>query len=282
MSKQTCYWCGKQFDSTNAFRGGVNRYNTYCSVRCEKAGENARQKENQRQREQTEKFLRQIGGGNSTIGGLIVAAVVLVFVLIYRSSNRSGEEKTKEIQEIVSAQQKTEEVETQTQQTNTVSLLDESIVVSAEPENIIMPEPLDIPERQIEVFEVEEIIEPEELDLEEEVRPDFSKQRIYQSVEVDEEPQFPNGEHGLLEYIAENINYPQAAMDEGIAGRVFVSFIVEPDGSISNAKVVRGIGYGCDEEAIRIIESLPTLEPGRRRNKEVRVAMTVPVNFKLQ
>ena len=127
-----------------------------------------------------------------------------------------------------------------------------------------------------------DLSENEEIELEESLEPDYSGQTIYQSVEVDEEPKFPGGEHELMEYIADNIVYPQTAIDEGIQGRVFVSFVVEPNGKVTNVEVVRGIGGGCDEEAVRVVQSLPNWEPGVKRGKNVRVAFVVPVKFALE
>ena len=109
---------------------------------------------------------------------------------------------------------------------------------------------------------------------------DYSKQRVFDIVE--EMPSFPDGESELLEYIAKNIKYPQMARESGIQGRVFVNFIVEPDGSVSNVKIIRGIGSGCDEEALRVVKSLPKFNPGKQRGKAVRVSYTIPINFKLQ
>lgn len=143
-----------------------------------------------------------------------------------------------------------------------------------------MLQPVESPEKRVEEIEIEETTGLDETELEKEVRLDFSKQKVYDIVDV--MPVYPDGEHELMDYIANKVEYPQEAVERGVEGRVFVKFIVEPDGSISNAKIIRGIGYGCDEEAIRVIESLPNWEPGRRRNEVVRVAMTVPVNFKLQ
>lgn len=109
---------------------------------------------------------------------------------------------------------------------------------------------------------------------------DFSNQKIYDI--VDEMPVFPGGDYELIKYIDENLNYPKDAMESGIQGRVFVKLIVEPNGSISNAKIIRGLGYGCDEEAIRVVESMPNWKPGQKNGETVRVNMAVPVNFKLQ
>lgn len=98
---------------------------------------------------------------------------------------------------------------------------------------------------------------------------------------VEEMPRFPGGEPELMKYINENIQYPQEAREMGIQGRVFVGFVVEYDGSISNVKILRGIGSGCDEEAVRVIESLPKWEPGKQRGRAVRVSYQIPVYFKL-
>jgi TonB family protein len=108
---------------------------------------------------------------------------------------------------------------------------------------------------------------------------DLVSHEIFQIVEV--MPQFPGGEPKLMEYISENIQYPQKAIESGIQGRVFVGFVIEPDGSVSNVKLLRGIGGGCDEEAMRVIKSLPRWEPGKQRGKAVRVAYQLPVFFKL-
>ena len=102
---------------------------------------------------------------------------------------------------------------------------------------------------------------------------------VYQIVE--QMPQYTGGEEAMMKYVAENIKYPQAAKDKNIAGRVFVSFVIEKDGSVSNVKVVRGIGGGCDEEAARVIKGMPKWEPGMQKGKPVRVNYMMPIFFKL-
>ena len=99
---------------------------------------------------------------------------------------------------------------------------------------------------------------------------------------VEENPKFPGGPAKLLEYIQKNLEYPEAARENEIQGRVFVGFIVEEDGSVSNVKILRGIGYGCDEEAIRLVNSLPKFKPGKQRGKPIRVQYTLPIVFKLK
>ena len=99
---------------------------------------------------------------------------------------------------------------------------------------------------------------------------------------VEEMPEVPGGSAKLMEYIQKNIKYPMMARESDIQGRVFVNFVVEPDGSISNVAVLRGIGGGCDEEAVRVVNSMPKWKPGKQRGSAVRCAYTVPIIFKLQ
>ena len=99
---------------------------------------------------------------------------------------------------------------------------------------------------------------------------------------VDEMPEFPGGDRALMDFIKDSIQYPADARKRGIQGRVFANFIVEPDGSLSDIKILRGIGGGCDEEAIRVIESMPKFIPGMQNGEAVRVSYTIPVIFRLQ
>ena len=103
---------------------------------------------------------------------------------------------------------------------------------------------------------------------------------VYQIVE--EMPQYPGGEEALMEYVSKNIVYPQEAQEKGISGRVFVSFIVEKDGSVSNVEVQRGIGGGCDEEAVRVVSAMPKWKPGKQDGKPVLVSYMMPITYKLQ
>ena len=105
------------------------------------------------------------------------------------------------------------------------------------------------------------------------------EEEIFQIVE--KMPTFPGGEQKLLEYIGKNVRYPLTARESGIKGRVFVSFVIELDGSVSNVKVLRGIGGGCDEEAIRVVKAMPKWKPGIQRGKAVRVSYLLPINFQV-
>ncbi len=99
---------------------------------------------------------------------------------------------------------------------------------------------------------------------------------------VEEMPSFPGGEAKLFEYLGKHIKYPQMATDMGISGVVYVTFVVDEHGKVKDPKVLRGIGGGCDEEAIRVVKNMPTWEPGKQRGKAVRVQYNLPIRFTLR
>lgn len=98
---------------------------------------------------------------------------------------------------------------------------------------------------------------------------------------VEQMPEFPGGENALIDYIAKNTKYPPMARENNIEGTVYVQFVVEKDGAVSNITVLRGIGGGCDQAAKDVIKTLPKFTPGRQNGRPVRVMYNVPVKFKL-
>lgn len=180
------------------------------------------------------------------------------------------------------------------------SLLNREVVLDEEMTEITKqeeqkPQPVELPKQTTQLEIVQDDVEVEDIEInadvqqteviEEYVAPvieeeEVVEQEIFQIVE--EMPSFPGGEQKLMEYVGKNVKYPQIARESGIKGRVFVSFVVEPDGSVSNVKVLRGIGGGCDEEAMRVVKSMPKWKPGKQRGKAVRVSYMLPVNFQLQ
>ena len=99
---------------------------------------------------------------------------------------------------------------------------------------------------------------------------------------VEEDPEFPGGLDALSKFIADNIKYPQLAKENNITGKVFVSFVVEKDGSVGQVKILRDIGGGCGNEAVRVVKLMPKWKPGKQRGKPVRTQFNLPVNFDLQ
>jgi protein TonB len=106
---------------------------------------------------------------------------------------------------------------------------------------------------------------------------DESEEMIFTVVEND--PEFPGGMDSLRAFIQRNIRYPEAAWNQKIEGKVFVTFTVETDGSITNIKVLRDIGGGCGQEAVRVVSIMPKWKPGTQRGKPVRVQYNLPIVF---
>ena len=126
----------------------------------------------------------------------------------------------------------------------------------------------------------DEAVEDEDL-----VEPNFLNDtldgdEIYQIVE--EMPKFPGGEAELFHYISKNIHYPQEAKEKGIQGRVFIGFVIEKDGSVSNKRNLRGVDSELDAEAIRVVKSMPKWKPGKHNGEFVRVSYQIPILFKLE
>jgi protein TonB len=106
-----------------------------------------------------------------------------------------------------------------------------------------------------------------------------SSEKIY--VVVDQQPQFKGGEKARAKYLVNEIQYPEEAAKQGIDGVVFVQFIVENDGTVTNIKIKRGVNELLDAEAIRVVQNMPNWTPGMQNGKPVRVMVTMPIRFKL-
>lgn len=139
--------------------------------------------------------------------------------------------------------------------------------------------------------EIEEEVEIEDTEIDEDVEIEFiedvgeeeaigEEPEIFQVVE--DQPEFPGGEKALFTYLSKSIKYPPMAKDAGVQGVVYVTFVVEPDGNITNVKVLRGIGAGCDDEAVRVVKAMPKWKPGKQRGKSVRVQFNLPIRFTLR
>ena len=173
---------------------------------------------------------------------------------------------------------------------------EEIIPITEQPEQVTPPPPeapaiaetLTIVEDDADVEETA-IVSSEELNQAVEIKyvpvaveeEEPEEQTIFEVVE--QMPEFPNGGMaGLMQYLSKNIKYPTIAQENGTQGRVTVQFVVNKDGSIVDAKVLRGVDPYLDKEAVRVIMGMPKWKPGMQRGKPVRVKYTVPVMFRLQ
>jgi protein TonB len=151
------------------------------------------------------------------------------------------------------------------QQTTIIEIVDDDVEVE---------EDLEIDVEADEETEAEEYVPPVEEEEEEEDNQIFTV--------VEDNPEFKGGQAALMKFLAKNITYPQMAKETGIQGTVYVRFVVEKDGHVSQVKIARGIGGGCDEEAMRVVKMMPKWKAGRQRGKAVRVNFTLPVKFVLK
>jgi len=155
------------------------------------------------------------------------------------------------------------------------------------PPKIQQPEIIEVPDE-------EEIEEEIEVDLDVEITEDEAIEEIIteeapeeEDVDqvftiVEQQAEFKGGMKKFLEYVGKKMKYPNMAMRIGVEGKVFVQFVVERDGTITNVQAIRGIGAGCDEEAMKVIRESPKWNPGKQRGRAVRVKVIIPITFRLK
>jgi len=148
------------------------------------------------------------------------------------------------------------------------------------------PPPPPPPPEIIEIVEDDVIIE-DEIEIEDTESDEDEEIEIIEEDDdeffmvVENMPIFPGGDLGLMKYIQKHVKYPAIAKEYNITGKVYVSFIVDKSGSVTNVKIVRGVDKNLDAEAVRVVKSLPKYKPGKQRGKSVRVMFTIPINFTL-
>ncbi|MDD7437513.1 MAG: TonB family protein [Bacteroidales bacterium] len=111
-------------------------------------------------------------------------------------------------------------------------------------------------------------------------REEVAEDHIFEYLE--EMPEFPGGQAEMMKWLQKNVQYPPIAAENNIQGRVMVSFVVEPNGSISNVQIARGVDPNLDKEAVRVVKNMPKWKPGMQTGKPVRARFTLPVQFRLQ
>lgn len=159
------------------------------------------------------------------------------------------------------------------------------------------PEVIQIVEDEVEIEEIEfestETDESEEIEIVEEVEEETDE--IFNFAVVENKPVFPGCENevseqakfqcfqmGIMKFISKNFEYPEMARQMGISGKVYVNFVIEKNGKVSNVVIARGVDDALDKEAMRLVKILPKFTPAKQRGKPVRMSYTVPINFRLQ
>lgn len=148
------------------------------------------------------------------------------------------------------------------------------------------PTSITISELPIVAIKKNELIVPERVEGTELMNPIIDPLPVESFVKeflvVEEQASFPGGNEAWMKYLMKNFKYPRAAKRAGIEGRVFLSFYVDVDGNLSNIEVLRGIGGGCDQEAIRVLKKSPRWNPGKQRGIAVKSPMTLFITFRLK
>ena len=129
------------------------------------------------------------------------------------------------------------------------------------------------------IFHLDQLQEEKEQTEPEDTVEEYVEEDLF--IEIEVQPQFPGGLDSLYNFIYSNLRYPQSAMRCKLEGRVFITFVVEKDGSITNVRILRDIGGGCGQEAKRVVEMMPKWIPGKQNGKTVRVQYNLPITFKL-
>jgi len=172
----------------------------------------------------------------------------------------------------------------------TLKIEEEMIPITRQEEIKPPPPPIVTPEIKIvEEEEIENEVEIQSTEATSETKIDFTPiEQVEEEVEevinfyvIEEKPEFPGGEAAMFQWIQKNIKYPQEARENNIQGKVFVQFIIDKEGNVTDVEVVRGVDPLLDKEAVRVVKNMPKWKPGKQRGKPVKVQFLLPINFRL-
>ena len=270
-----CRWCGRKYDwlnSTASDRG------YFCSKRCEVAAQRAGAAPSGRS------FESRLDScmGRGFIYFLAIALIYGVIETCTGSDKKEPNKKASQRTEKVTKNDKQENVKpvaenVQTEEIPQVASEGVSVVSSTNGEQVTAQQTSE--EQVLEDLKEEQIEElPEEV-AEETPENAIAEETVFDM--VGQMPEFPGGHVALEKYLENHLQYPEVAQENGTQGRVTVQFVVNTDGSISDAQVVRGLDSSCNGEALRLINSMPRWIPGQQDGKNVRVRYILPVTFRL-
>lgn len=301
LLRRKCKWCGRDYDAySTAARDG------YCSSKCKAEAERSKMEVDRLEMENRK--LRQASANSGSSGGsgsggdgcsptMIKWGAIVFIVLAIMGMCKGGDEDEK--QDKKAAQRtgqvsKTSKQETQTVQKSAKKI--EPVAENVQTEEIPQAASEDVSvasstnEEQVTAQQASEEQVSEEMkekqieELPEEVAEETPENTTAEETVfnmVGQMPEFPGGHVELEKYLEDHLQYPEVAQENGTQGRVTVQFVVNTDGSISDAQVVRGLDPSCNGEALRLINSMPRWIPGQQDGKNVRVKYTISVIFKL-
>jgi protein TonB len=203
--------------------------------------------------------------------GMVVALAIIFLAFNYKSYEK--QELTLMTRTVDNAEEEMVQVTQQEKPPPPPKPPQQTSVIEIVEDDVEIEDDIEIDVEADQETEVQDYVPVEEPEEEEE------ETQIFKVVET--MPEFPGGNAARIKYLQSNLKYPTMARESGIQGKVFVTFVVERDGSITDVKVLRGIGGGCDEEAVRVIKGMPRWKVGKQRGKPVRVQFNMPIVFKL-
>jgi periplasmic protein TonB len=154
------------------------------------------------------------------------------------------------------------------------------------PPQVQLPEIIEVPDEQEIEEEIDVVLDvevTEETVIEDIIFEEAPEQEVVEEVFtiVEDPAEFPGGMQAFYKYVGDNMSYPSQARRMGIEGRVYVQFVVDKEGNVTEVTAVKGIGAGCDEEAERVLRESPKFKPGKQRGRAVKQRMVIPIIFKL-
>lgn len=197
------------------------------------------------------------------VGSIILLSFSFETALVSQGLDRDGRDKADIPEEIIEVEQPE----------------DEPVVQELPPPDIPPPPSEDIVEEESKDEDEQIVVETPPIDIEPEPEPEPEAPIVDYP---DKEATFPGGAAAMKQFLADNINYPEIAMEMGDQGKVFIEFVVEKDGSITQIKVLRGVSREIDREAKRVVRDMPKWTPAESKGESVRARCRIPINFILQ
>lgn len=282
---RTCKWCGRSYDTSKS----SSRYSyAYCSLRCEIQGEKATNNSEERYQRNCIKYF---------VIPLIIFGVIISIFGDHdeKSDNKKKSAKTERTKNAATTNNESDATynsaaESDIEKINE-SLLDktneEAKLSATEEEQLELQEPVsttdDTEAALNESSQSENDTQTESSVTDENENTSESSvvdNKVYSVVE--QMPNFPGGEAALLEYISANLKYPQSALEQGTQGTVMLRFVVTGTGGIGEVQILKGLDPDCDDEAKRVVKSLPKFNPGMQQGRPVSVWYTAPVRFVIE
>ena len=286
---RNCNWCGRSYDT---FKSNCRYSSSYCSLRCQIQGEKATNNSAARERRFYRNYFYKPFG--------ILMLIVVIFFMLFgdpdeKSDNKKKSAKTERTENATAANNKSDATYNSAAESDIEKINESLLDKTNEEAKLSVTE-----EEQLELQEPVNTTDATEAALNESSQSGNDTQtessvtdenentsessvvdnKVYNIVE--QMPNFPGGEEALMKFINEHIKYPQSALEQGTQGTVMLRFVVTSTGDIGEVQILKGLDQDCDDEAKRVVKSLPKFNPGMQQGRPVSVWYTAPVRFVIE